>query len=172
MIVKPAILRRSALAAAAALALSMPIAHATGTVRLDPSGVDFASQVVAAGIDLTWEDGLVVTLVTADTTPIGNLDLPGYEAGTLPTDALGRIRPDEAVTRLGAITSYPGGVVFVQQGASVDAVMRAFAERLAELGFAVAQEAGVPTLTVHRDGHELRAVFGTDAAGVVVYLGR
>jgi hypothetical protein len=172
MIARTALLRSPAVAVATTLALALSIAYATGTVRLDPSGLDFASQVGSAGVDLAWDDGLFVVLVVADTTPIGNLDLPGYAAGALPTDALGRITPYEAVTRLGFITTYPGGVSFVQQGTNVDAVMRGYAERLTELGFTVVHEAGASALSVHRDGHELRAVFGADEAGVMVYLGR
>jgi len=171
MIARHARIRRPAVAVATTLVLAFSIATATSTVRLDPSGVDFASQVGSAGVHLAWDAGLLVALVAADTTPVGNLDLPAYVAGALPTDALGRIMPDEAVTRLGFITTYPGGVSFVQQGTNVDAVMRAYAERLAELGFTVVHEAGVSMLSVHRDGNVLRAVFGADEAGVKVYLG-
>jgi len=172
MIARSALIRRPAIAVATALVLAFSIANATSTVRLDPSGVDFANQVGSAGIHLAWDDGLLVALVVADTTSIGNLDLPGYAAGALPTDALGGIRADEAVTRLGFVTTYPDGVSFVQQGTNVDAVMRGYAERLAELGFTVTREAGTSTLSVHRDGQDLRAVFGSHEAGVMVYLGR
>ncbi len=172
MTIVPAFLRRPTVAVATIMALAFTIAYAGSTLQIDASGVDFASQVGTAGIELAWDDGLVLTLTAADTTSVGNLVLPSYDAGELPTDALGRIMTAEAVTRLDFLNGYADGASFVHQGTSVETVMRQFADRLVELGLEVAREAGASALSVHHAGQELRAVFGATEGGVTVYLGR
>ncbi len=169
-------LRTTTLALAAALLLAVPFAAAAGAPRVDASAVPFADADVfeaygafAAGIDLAWSDGLVLSLGAPGAGALGNAPFSGV--GNLPTNAVGEIMTAEAVSRTGLVSDYPGGFVFTVGAGSVDAVAAAFAGRLSDLGLAIAPSADGRTLLVERDGHAYRIVFGAHASGVQVYLG-
>jgi hypothetical protein len=168
--------RTTTLALAAAILLALPIASAAGAPRVDASAVPFADAEVfaeygahAAGIDLAWSDGLVLNLGAPGQGHLGDAQFSSL--ADLPTNAVGEVVTDDAVRQTGLVAGYPGGVVFTLDATSPDAVTAAFAERLADLGFAVAHDAGGRTLLFERDGRAYRAVFGSHANGVQVYLG-
>jgi hypothetical protein len=168
--------RTTTLALAAAILLALPIASAASTPRVDASAVPFADTAVfsdygafAAGIDLAWNDGLVLSLGAPGEGPLGDAQFSSL--ANLPTNAVGEVVADDAVRQTGLVADYPGGVVFTLNATSADAVTAAFAERLANLGFTVAPDAGGGTLQFERDGQAYRAVFGAHANGVQVYLG-
>jgi hypothetical protein len=169
-------IRTTTLALVASLLLALPIASATSAPHVDASAVPFADAAVfseygtfAAGIDLAWDEGLVLNLGAPGQGHLGDVQFSNL--ADLPTNALGEIVTAEAVRKTGLVSNYPGGVVFTASGTSVDAVTAAFAKRLAELGFTVDHEAGARTLLLEHDGHVYRAVFGAHANGVQVYLG-
>ena len=170
-------IRTTTLALVAALWLALPITSAANAPRVDASAVPFADAAAftaygayAAGIDLTWDDGLVLRLGAPGEGALG--DAPFSGIGDLPTNAVGEVVTYEAVRRTGLASDYPGGVVFTTSAGPVDAVTAAFAARLAALGFTIDRNAGPHTLLVERDGHAYRAVFGAHENGVQVYLGR
>lgn len=170
-------IRTTTLTLVATLLLALPIASAASAPRVDASAVPFADAAVfteyganVAGIDLTWDAGLVLSLGAPGEGPLGDAQFSSLTG--LPTNAAGEVVTYEAVRRTGLVSDYPGGVVFTTSAGSVDAVTTAFAARLAALGFTIDHDAGPHTLLVERDGHAYRAVFGAHENGVQVYLGR
>jgi hypothetical protein len=155
---------------AAALLWSLPTATAA-ELRVDASSVPFADGVDLAGVDLAWDDGLVLRL-GAEGGALGDAVVPDYDAAALPTDALGRVRGADGVSLSGVASAYPGGVVLTHAGRPIDALVAAYAERLATLGFAVDARVGERSFAFERAGETYRAVFGAAAEGVAVYLGR
>ncbi len=169
-------IRTTTLALVAALWLALPIAFAANAPRVDAYAVPFGNADVfteygahAAGIDLTWDDGLVLALGAPGEGALG--DAQFSHLADLPTNAVGEVVTDDAARQTGLVSDYQGGVIFTVSAGSVDAVTAAFAERLADLGFTIDRDAGARTLLFERDGHAYRAVFGAHADGVQVYLG-
>jgi len=159
----------------AALLAALPLASAGGPL-VDATAVPFDDVsaftdygAFAAGVDLTWDDGFVLTLVAPGEGALGDAGFAAF--GDLPTDAHGDVLTSEAIRRTGLVESYPGGVTFVMTGTSVDAVADAFAGCLASLGFTLDREEGARAFSFSRDGESYRAVFGGAADGVRVYLG-
>jgi hypothetical protein len=166
---------RLGILALTALLAILPLASAAAPT-VDASAVPFGDASVftdygtfAAGIDLAWDDGLVLTFVAPGGGILG--DARFEDAGELPTNALGDVVAAEALRRTGLVQTYPDGVAFVTTATSVDAVTAAFAERLASLGFTVEREAGARSFRFSRGGEDYRAVFGAHGEGVQVYLG-
>ena len=168
--IRPAILALTALLAIA------PFAAATGAPSVDASGVPFDDTDVftnygtfAAGVDLAWADGLVLTFVAPGEGALGDASFePNFD---LPTNALGNVVTSAALSRTGLVEAHPNGVAFVTTATSVDGVTAAFAARLASLGFAVDVTTGARSFEFSRGAETYRAVFGAHADGVQVYLG-
>jgi len=171
----PAAARRTAttlaLALATSLLWSLPTSHAAAAPRVDARSVAFADGVDLAGVDLAWDDGLVLRL-GAEGGALGDAVVPDYDVDALPTDALGRVLEADGAAATGLASAYPGGVVLTHAGTGIDALVAAYAERLATLGFTVDPHVGARAFAFEREGRSYRAVFGAAADGVAVYLGR
>jgi len=166
--------RPGALALAVLLTI-LPLASAAApivdaaAVPFDDAGVFTDYGTFAAGIDLAWDDGLVLMFVAPGAGALGDARFASF--GDLPTNALGQAVTEEALGRTGLVESYPNGVAFVTTATSVDAVTAAFAARLASLDFAVDVTTGARSFEFSRGAETYRAVFGAHADGVQVYLG-
>lgn len=161
---------RPGILALTALLVVAPFAAAAGAPSVDASHVLFGdATVIEAGIDLAWDDGLVVVLGAPGEGALG--DASFVPANDLPTNAVGEIISAEALRRTGLVSNYANGVMFTTTSTSVDAVTAAFAERLAALGFAIDHAPGARDFRFTQDGDSYRAVFGAHADGVTVYLG-
>jgi hypothetical protein len=166
---------RLGILALTALLATLPLVSA-GAPVVDAAAVPFGDAdafadygAFVAGIDVAWDDGLVLTFVAPGEGALGDAR---FEAvGDLPTNALGDVVTAEALRRTGLVDTYPDGVAFVTTATSVDAVTAAFAERLASLGFTIDREAGARSFRFSRGGEDYRAVFGAHAEGVQVFLG-
>ena len=164
--------RRALAALAASWCLALPIALAATPPSVGATDVPFADGVDRAGIDLAWDDGLVLVLGAAGQGALGDALVPAYDTAALPTDALGRVVAAASLEAVGIVEAFEGGLAFeVADVEDVDAVVRAFALRLGELGFGVDHRLGERTFSFERDGVAYRAVFGAAEGGLRVYLG-
>lgn len=165
-------IRRVAAVLAAALVASVSLA--AGNVRIDASSVPFSTSTAptSVGVDLAWQDGDLVLLLSSS----GSGALPNAlltQAGTLPTNALGRIIAEEAIVRSDGPEQVPGGVTLVHGSSSydrLDDLVSAYAQRLQALGFQVG-ELGQRSFDFSMGGVSYRAVFSAVSDGTVVYLG-
>jgi hypothetical protein len=159
-------------ALAAAVCLAPPIALAATPPTVRATDVPFADGVGGAGIDLAWDDGLVLVLGVGGQGALGDALVPAYDTAVLPTDALGSVVAAASLEALGIVEAFAGGLAFVVADVDdVDAVVRAFAMRLGELGCRVDHRLGARVFSFERDGVAYRAVFGAAEGGLQVYLG-
>ena len=152
-------------------ALALPSALASGPVQVDASAAPLADGDDALGVDLAWDGDLVLVLATEGTGALGDAIVPVVDADGLPTDALGRVVPSEAIERSGVVAAASGGVAFLLAGDDALAAAGRFEDRLAALGFHVDATSNGRVLTFDRDGRTFRATFGVRDAGVQVFVG-
>jgi hypothetical protein len=151
-------------------ALALPTAFANGPVHVDAGAAPFDEGTSTLGIDLAWNGDLVIVLATKGIGALGNAVVPVVDVDGLPTDALGRVRTDEAITRSGVVVATPAGASFVLDGGDVRAAATGFAERLQVLGFDADVAIDGRHVTFERDGRAFRAAFALGYAGVAVHV--
>ncbi len=162
---------RTLLAIALLVALALPTALAGSPLRVDASAAPFADDVDAVGVDFAWDGDLVLVLAAEGIGALGDAIVPIVDADGLPTDALGRVIPDEAIARSGVVVTTAGGVRFLLDGDDARRAAAGFAERLTGLGFGVDGSSDGRVLTFARDGRVFRATFAVHDAGIAVYVG-
>lgn len=153
------------------VALALPTALANAPLRVDAPAAPFADDVAAVGVDLAWDDGLVLVLAAEGVGALGDAIVPIVDADGLPTDALGRVLPGEAIERSGVVVATSGGVTFLLEGDDARSAAADFSERLTALGFGVDDANDGRVLTFERDGRTFRASFAVHDDGVAVYVG-
>lgn len=161
----PSIRRHGAVLAAALLASA---GLAAGSVRIDASAVPFDDSPTSVGVDLAWDGDLVLVLGDEGSGALPDADIT--VAGTLPTDALERTIPSEAIVRSDGPALVPGGLTLVHDVDRASELIGAYAERLQQLGFSVG-EIGQRGFDFRMGSNAYRAVFSADEGGVLVYLG-
>lgn len=159
----------------ALLALTLPAALAAGQVEVDVSAVPFVDLDAnddLVGVDLVASDGgLTLVFVPGGEGALGDAIASRPNADAYTTNALGDVIADAAAFTSGLLEAYPGGFLFVLDAADARAAASAFAERLADLGFAVAPGTGPRVVDVEGAGAAYRASFHRVDEGVRVYLG-
>lgn len=162
----------TALMALAMLAVTLAPSAAFARVAFEPASA-LASGPETAGLTFRLDGGdLLVAVVEAGTGTIPDV-VTGF-VGDVPTDALGRGDTAAVLHQSDALISLAGGVVVRHDTGSFGAVISAYQQALADLGFTLVDEAlagGGRALRFAGNDMELRAVFTPLGEGVQVYLG-
>jgi hypothetical protein len=161
-----------ALAAITMLAVALAPSAAFARVAFEPASA-LASGPETAGLAFRLDGGeLLVAVVEAGTGTVPDV-VTGF-VGDVPADVLGRGDTTAVLRQSDALISLAAGVVVRHDAASFGAVVSAYQEALADLGFALVDEAlagGGRALDFAGNDMELRAVFTPMGEGVQVYLG-
>jgi hypothetical protein len=156
------------LLSAAQAAHGVRIASAPDMVYVDAE--DDEEPLEKVGLDLVYDDGLVVIVTAEGHGALGNVAVASYGVDDLPINALEDHDLDRCATWIGAVTEYAGGVIFEVEDVSVASLVSTLQARLVDIGFEVAE--GAPRMFFFtRDGVTYRAVFQAEGAGTSVYLG-
>jgi hypothetical protein len=163
-----------------ALALLLSAAQAANVVRIASApdmvyvdAEDDQEPLESIGLDLAYEDGLVVIVTAEDEGALGNATIASYDVDDLPIDALEDHDLDRCATWIAAVTEYAGGVIFEVEDVGVASLVSTLQARLADIGFEVVEGAppGARMFFFTRDGVTYRAVLHAEADGTSVYLG-
>jgi hypothetical protein len=161
-----------------ALALLLSTAHAAHVVRIASApdmvyvdAEDDEEPLEKVGIDLAYEDGLVVIVTSEGNGSLGNVPVASYGVDDLPINALEDHDLDRCATWIGVVTEYAGGVIFEVEDVSVASLASTLQARLADIGFEVAEAPNSRMFFFTRDGVTYRAVFQAEGEGTSVYLG-
>jgi hypothetical protein len=163
-----------------ALALLLSAAQAANVVRIASApdmvyvdAKDDQKPLDKVGLDLAYEDGLVVVVTAKGKGALGDASVAKYGVDDLPVNALEDHDLDGCACWIEAVTEYAGGVTFEIADASVASLITTLRARLTEIGFEVG-EGGPPGARMFfftRDGVTYRAVLHAEADGTSVYLG-
>jgi hypothetical protein len=159
------------LLSAALAANEVRIASAPDMVYVDAE--DDQEPLDKVGLDLAYEDGLVVIVTAEGKGALGDVSVAEYGVDDLPINALEDHDIDRCATWIAAVTEYAGGVTFEVEDVRVASLVSTLKARLADIGFEVG-EGGPPGARMFfftRDGVTYRAVLHAEADGTSVYLG-
>jgi hypothetical protein len=163
-----------------ALALLLSVAQAANVVRIASApdmvfvdAEDDEEPLEKVGLDLVYDDGLVVIVTAEGKGALGNAAIASYAVDDMPLNALEEHDLDRCAKWIGAVTEYVGGVIFEVEDVSVASLASTLQARLVDIGFEVAEGAppGGRIFFFTRDGVTYRAVFQAEAGGTSVYLG-
>lgn len=128
--------------------------------------------VTAMGVRFELDGGLNVVLTDKGNGVIGDVVVPSFAVNTLPKNALGDYDLHAAVTGIGVVEAYPGGIVFVLKETHTQKVMTTLMRQLAAAGAQVGfVDAQGRAFGFTAGGVAYRAVLSTTANGTLVFLG-
>jgi hypothetical protein len=128
--------------------------------------------VTAMGVRFELDGGLNVVLTDKGKGVIGDVVVQSFDVDALRKDALGDYDLHAAVTDIGVVQSYPGGVLFVLKETHMPKALTTLMQQLAAVGAQIGDlEASGRGFGFTAGGVAYRAVLGADAKGTLVYLG-
>ena len=159
------------------LTLSLSFALAANDVRFTPmAGLAFEDKddkiVTAMGVRFEIDGGLQLVLTDKGKGRIGDVVVPSFDVDALPKNALDEVDLHAAVTGIGVVQAYPGGIVFVLKETHAQKVMATLMRQLAAAGAEIGDlEGSGRAFGFAAEGVGYRAVLSSSASGTLVYLG-
>jgi hypothetical protein len=124
------------------------------------------------GIRLDLAGGLTAVVTNKGGGRIGDVFVPTYSLDALPKNALDAYDLHAAVTGIGVVRAFPGGILFVLKEKHNQRAMSTLMTHLQSIGAQIgAVEASGRAFGFTSQGVAYRAVFSADAEGTLVYLG-
>ena len=131
-----------------------------------------AKPIETMGIRIELVGGLRVVVTNEADSQVGDVHVPPFSAEALARNALDDVDLHTAVSGIGVVRAYPGGVTFVLEETHNQKAMATLMAHLRAIGAEVhAYEASGRAFGFTADGVTYRAVFNADPKGTLVYLG-
>ena len=128
--------------------------------------------VTAMGVRFELDGGLNVVLTDKGKGVIGDVVVPSFDVDGLRKNAVGDYDLHAAVSGIGVVQSYPGGILFVLKETHTQKAMTTLMRQLAAAGAEIGDlEGSGRAFGFAVDGVTYRAVLGADPSGTLVYLG-